>query len=372
MALGQLEGYTVGVTADRRWSEQAELLRRRGATVVHAPTVRTDYLADEQRLRAATDQVIARPPDVLIATTGIGVRAWFEAAQAWDLARVLHGALEGAKVVARGPKSVAALQANDVHCDFSVPSEQMEEVLARVVDLGPAGKVVAFQQYGTEDERVTTALREAGADVVEIPVYRWRLPTEVEPALRLVASLTKGAVDAVTFTSAPAVRNLLALAAEAGHDDDVLAAFNSAGVLAACVGPVCARAARECGIDAPIAPAVGRLGLLVRTLTDGLQPRARRVPVNDDPVTVQGAAVERGGQVVTVSERERVVLSALADAEGAVVPKTVILRRLGKAGPARDMHAVETTVARLRNRLAPLHLTVQAELRRGYRLADKE
>src|SRR5690242_6702881 len=43
--LQPLEGYTVGVTADRRASEQAELLRRRGARVLDGPTIATAYLA---------------------------------------------------------------------------------------------------------------------------------------------------------------------------------------------------------------------------------------------------------------------------------------------------------------------------------------
>ena len=53
MSLRQLEGFVVGVTADRRWEEQAELLSRRGATVVHGPTISTSYLASDENLRRA-------------------------------------------------------------------------------------------------------------------------------------------------------------------------------------------------------------------------------------------------------------------------------------------------------------------------------
>jgi uroporphyrinogen-III synthase len=45
MAYGPLTGFTVGVTADRRWNEQAALFERRGATVLHGPTIRTLPLA---------------------------------------------------------------------------------------------------------------------------------------------------------------------------------------------------------------------------------------------------------------------------------------------------------------------------------------
>ena len=59
--LGPLEGFVVGITADRRWEEQAELLRRRGATVVHGPCMDTQYLADDDDLRRATVDVIEQP-----------------------------------------------------------------------------------------------------------------------------------------------------------------------------------------------------------------------------------------------------------------------------------------------------------------------
>ena len=42
-------------------------------------------------------------------TTGIGIRAWIEAAQSWGLDHALLDALSGARVVARGPKAAAAV-----------------------------------------------------------------------------------------------------------------------------------------------------------------------------------------------------------------------------------------------------------------------
>src|SRR4051794_31528631 len=54
-----LEGRVVGVTADRRADEQAELLERRGAAVVRGPTMRTLPLAGTDELLAATRRVVA-------------------------------------------------------------------------------------------------------------------------------------------------------------------------------------------------------------------------------------------------------------------------------------------------------------------------
>ena len=46
MKLEPLAGFTVAVTADRRADEQAALLSRLGATVVHGPVIRTESVTD--------------------------------------------------------------------------------------------------------------------------------------------------------------------------------------------------------------------------------------------------------------------------------------------------------------------------------------
>src|SRR5690348_5267156 len=104
MALDALEGFTVGVTADRRWDQQADLLRRRGATVMHGPALATTYLADPAGLQAATEEV-AGGIDATVVTTGVGVRAWFEAAEASGQAERLRAAIGSSRILCRGPKA---------------------------------------------------------------------------------------------------------------------------------------------------------------------------------------------------------------------------------------------------------------------------
>src|SRR5687768_10023011 len=93
-----LDGYTIGVTADRRSDEQASLFERRGATVLLGPAIRTLPVGGDDGLRTVTEAVIARPPDVLVANTGIGIRSWFAAAETWDLGDALLAALQTTRV----------------------------------------------------------------------------------------------------------------------------------------------------------------------------------------------------------------------------------------------------------------------------------
>src|SRR5207245_9087767 len=93
-----LAGRRVGITADRRWRAQADLLENLGAEVLHGPTLRTVDLTRDETLHRATLDLIAVPPDVLVASTGMGVTMWLEAADSWELAAPLREALRGSRI----------------------------------------------------------------------------------------------------------------------------------------------------------------------------------------------------------------------------------------------------------------------------------
>jgi uroporphyrinogen-III synthase len=366
VALGRLEGFTIGITADRRGSEQADLLRRRGASVVHGPTIGTDYQGSEEELRAVTRAVVSHTPEYLLATTGIGVRAWLAAAREWGLSEDLHQALAQARILVRGPKTAAALRPFGLESWAQSPTERLSDLVARLLEEPLHGRVVAIQHTGERDGLAVGALLAAGARVVEVPVYCWRLPSDELPAVRLIEGVCRGEIDAVTFTSAPAVRNLMMIAEHHGQEPEVLARFNERGVVAACVGPVCAEAARGAGIEAPVAPGVGRLGLLVRTLCDALGQRRRVFRASGRALVLQGRALAVDQQVMRTAPRERAVLDMLARRPGAVVAKGALVREVW--GPDGDPHALETTVGRLRSRLGPAGKALRCVRGRGYAL----
>ena len=369
MAEPTLAGFTVGITADRRWEEQAELLRRRGASVIHGPAIRTLPLHPGAGLREATEALILDPPDVVIANTGIGVRSWLMAADSWGLGDALLGALSGAHLLARGPKAASALHQAGLDDVERAPTERLADVVAVAVAGGIDGRRVAFQRHGNHSPEALEALAAAGAEVVEIPVYRWLTPDDTRPAAKLVEAVVERRVHALTFTSAPAVRNFFEIADALGLGDAVRDRCNGA-VVAACVGPVCAGAATEAGIDAPLVPDRARLGPLIRVVADHLVSNGcRPVTLGGERVVVQGAAVRVGDSVVELSGREARLLAVLTDREGAVVSKSELLADVW-GRDVTDTHVVEVTVARLRRRLGPAGRGIVSVPRRGYRLSD--
>ncbi|MDP9815911.1 uroporphyrinogen-III synthase [Spirilliplanes yamanashiensis] len=355
-----LAGYTVGVTSDRRRDELSGLLEGRGARVVLAPALRIVPIADDTDLRAATRACLDSPPDVVVANTGIGMRGWLEAAEGWGLGDPLRGVLGRAHLVARGVKAGSALRAAGLRAGFAAEGESYDEVVEHLRGRGLAGLTVALQLHGERQPEFTEALTAAGARVVEVPVYRWAPPTDPAPLHRLVDLIAGRLVDAVTFTSAPAVAALLRAAGPAV--DPLLDALRG-DVVAACVGPVTAAPLRRRGVPV-VAPAKARLGALVRLLVDELPRRAVNLTVSGHDLTLRGHAAVVDGQLRPLAPAPMAVLRALAATPGRVLSRAALLRTLPRGA---DEHAVEMAVARLRAGLGTPGV-VQTVVKRGYRL----
>lgn len=330
-----LDGFVVAVTADRRAEEQAELLRRRGAAVTLTPTIATDYLARDEEVREATLAAIEASPDYVVLLTGIGLRAWVEAAQSWDLDDELIAMMRSAKVLARGPKASAAASAIGVAVWRTAESEQAEELVTVLAGEAASGERVVLQRHGGEEEGFSAALGERGVDLLEVPVYSWRLPESVGRVRSLVSEVVERQVHAVTFTSAPAVQNLFAVAEEMDAATALREAFSD-GVVACCVGPVCASVALDLGIVDPVYPEVGRLGLMIRALGSRLANTRFAGVVGGVELNLRGRVLQVAGERVELTPREESVLRDLLSAGGAVtaVPEPVVRRLRKKLGPA--------------------------------------
>jgi uroporphyrinogen-III synthase len=364
-----LAGYTVGVTAARRADELGALLERRGATVLHGPAIRIIPLEDDTELLRATRSLLGGPVDVAVATTGIGFRGWMEAAEGWGLGDELRATLGTARVLARGPKAKGAIRAAGLVEHWSPESEANAELLEYLLESGVDGMRIAVQQHGEPLSDFVDALRSHGADVVEIPVYRWTGPADPAPLERLLDSALSGQVDAICFTSAPAAASVLRAASDGGRLDELLSLLRSQ-VLVACVGPITAGPLSRMGIPV-VQPDRGRLGSLVRTLSVALPARATRLEVGAVSLELRGQAVLVNGELRSVPPAPMAVLRALTVNPGHVLSRRSlvgVLRKHSGRTSTVDEHAVETAVGRLRAALGRPSL-VQTVVKRGYRLA---
>jgi uroporphyrinogen-III synthase len=363
-AAASLAGFTVAVTAVRRAGELTEMLVRRGADVLAAPALRMVPLVDDSQLFAATRELLADPPDVVLVTTGGGFSGWLSAAASWGVAEGLLDRLGRTTVVARGPRAAAAATEAGLRVAFVPDVESIDEAVEWLVARGVAGRRVAVQLHGEAPAGVLETLAEAGARVVELPVCRWLPPVDLRPLDAMLDGVLAGGVDAVTFTSAAAVSTVLARASSRGLLGDLLKRLCS-DVLAVCVGPVTAAELTRRQVPT-VQPDRYRLGAMVRLLAVALQSRARRIEVAGNELEIRGHAVLVNGRLRQVPPSGMALLRVMGNRPGVVVPRQVLLRAL--PGGTDDEHAVEAAVARLRGALGEPRL-IQTVVKRGYRLA---
>jgi uroporphyrinogen-III synthase len=360
-----LTGFTVAVTACRRREELCALLERRGARVIAAPAVSVRPLTDDSELLAATKACLSEPPTIVIATTGVGFRGWIEAADGWGLGEALRDVLNKADVYARGPKAMGAIRAAGLRESWSPVSESLREVLDHLRADGVAGVRIAVQLHGDPEPELVDGLIAAGSDVVAVPVYRWAPPDDIAPVMRLVDLVATRNVDAVAFTSKPALAAVLRVAEQMGRRDAVIAAFRG-DVVPACVGSVTAEPLTALGVRT-LQPERPRLGALVRVIAEELPARRPSgLLVDGRLLEIRGHAVLVEGRLVELPPAPMAVLRALAESPGRVMSRAQLVPRL-PSGDAASEHAVEMAVTRLRAALGSGHY-VQTVVKRGYRL----
>ncbi|GAA3531306.1 uroporphyrinogen-III synthase [Aeromicrobium flavum] len=363
-----LAGTRILVTAQRRATDLASALVRRGAQVHTAATLGVEAHIDEETLVRRTQQLIDDPPDVLVVTTAIGFRSWLETAESVGLLEPLHDVLSQARIVARGPKARGAIQAAGLVADWIAESETSREMAEYLVAEGVDGQRIAVQHHGAGDDGLESAVIAAGASTVTLVVYRWGPPPDPEAVERSVRDAGAGGFDAIVFTSAPGASAWLTVVREFGELPALLELARTGRLVLAAVGPVTAEPLVVAGFQ-PLVPDRGRLGALVRSIVVHFGREDLGVDVVGGRLRVHGTAATLDHEVLALSPAALAVLRLLASEPGAVFTRDQVLAVLPRA--TADPHAADVAVGRLREALGDREL-VKTVVKRGFRLAPLE
>lgn len=263
-----LEGIRVVAFESRRAAEIEQLLARHGASVRAAPALREVPIGESPEALELLQRLEANAVDVLVLLTGVGTRALVEAVRAHCSEERFVELLRRTSIVARGPKPVAALRALGLEPRVRVPEPNTwRELLAELDRELPVARLrVAVQEYGKPNPALLDGLRERGADVLRVPVYRWALPHDLGPLRAGIAAILAREVDLAVFTTAVQVDHLLRVADDEGsRARDVVAALRGDVVVAA-IGPTAAEALEEAGFPPDILPEHPKLGYLANAI----------------------------------------------------------------------------------------------------------
>jgi uroporphyrinogen-III synthase len=259
----------VAILETRMGEQLAALVAGRGGVPFHAPALAELPDIDHQAIGALVDSLEKRPAKLAIFQTGVGTKALFAATDSLSVTEKFIAILGNMLVAARGPKPTGALRQRGVRIDFSAADPfTTHEMLDELGDLRMKGERVIVQRYGSVNRELDAALIARGAEVIEIPTYRWSLPQDTAPLERLVARLERGEMHAVVFTNAEQARNLFLVSLKLKKQDALRNALNK--TLVASIGPVASAALREAGVKVGLEASPPKLGALLAALDKAL------------------------------------------------------------------------------------------------------
>ena len=251
----------------RRAREMAQLIANYGGAPMVAPSTReVPEGPNEDELKFAAGLRENRFA-VVIFLTGVGTRHLAQAIESVCPREEFVAALARTKVVARGPKPVAVLREFGVPITLAVPEPNTWKELLRALDqnreqIPLQGKQVAVQEYGVANPELYSGLRERGAEIFPVHVYKWEPPEDTGPLRQAITALSHGEVDVAMFTSSPQVHHLFQFAAEMNLRDQLLRGLRRAVV--ASIGPTTSSTLRDFGIVADLEPTHPKMGFLVK------------------------------------------------------------------------------------------------------------
>ncbi len=252
----------------RRSVETAKLIRTYGGEPLSAPAMREVPLDSNQPVLEFVEALMRGAFDLVIFTTGVGVRTLVKTvSEHYDREKFL-AALRSIKIAARGPKSSSALRELEIPITVVAPEPFTWRSLMSAIEakLGSSlqGMNIAVQEYGTSNPELLTALAERSVAITRLLVYQWALPEDIQPLREAVLALAHGHVDVVLFMNAGQVAHLFLMAERMGYTESLYEGFRSTVV--GSIGPSTTEGLSLYGLQPDYEPTQSKMGFLINEL----------------------------------------------------------------------------------------------------------
>lgn len=263
---GGFQGLRVGALESRMATKMERFILRHGGVPVVAPSMRELPLSENPRALECGDALLAEQVDMVVLLTGVGFRALLEVVQTRYALPEITAALRKTVLVARGPKPILVLKELGLHPHIAVPEPNTWRDILNALDAsypdGLQGMRVAVQEYGVSNPEFLEGLRERGAEVRPVPVYRWTLPDDLGPLKNLLQEVMDGAVPVLLITNAVQVEHIINVL---GSDEKVNG-FRKAlhRMMVASIGQVASERLRHYGFPVDLEPSHPKMGILVK------------------------------------------------------------------------------------------------------------
>ena len=248
----------------RRAYEMERLIQRHRGEPFVAPSMREIPFEANREAVEFAKKILAGKVDVVILMTGVGTRFLLEVIEKSFPREDILKALSQTTLVARGPKPVTALKEMGLTPTLVVPEPNTwREVLSTLDQKLPVkDKKVFVQEYGIPNQDFIRGLKERGAHVSRVPVYRWALPEDLSPLRKAILEVSDGHADILLFTNATQIHHVLRVASEEGLEISFREALER--VVVASIGHVASENLKEVGLPCDFESEKSVMGLFVQ------------------------------------------------------------------------------------------------------------
>jgi len=270
MAIAHFNGIRVLTLEARRAVEAGKLIRTYGGEPLSAPAMREIPMGSDGPVIEFAEALMAGAFDLVIFTTGVGVRTLIKiVSEHMDREKFLT-ALRSVKVAARGPKSSSALREAEIPIAVVSPEPFTWRVLLQALEekFGSdlTGMNVAVQEYGTSNPELLTALAEKSVSITRVLVYQWALPEDIQPLREAVIALAHGHVDVVLLMNAGQVAHLFLMAERMGYTDALYEGFRSTVI--GSIGPSTTEGLSIYRLSPDFEPSQSKMGFLIKEIAE--------------------------------------------------------------------------------------------------------
>ncbi len=266
----KLSGLRVVYFESRLSKTLGDLLRLQGAEALAAPAMKEVPLENNAAAFSFAELLFQKKIPTLILLTGVGTRYLVKVLETRYPREKIIEALKSISIVPRGPKPIRALGELGVPYAVAVPEPNTWQEILKTLDQNSSipvrGVTVAVQEYGERNELLMEGLKQRGAIVLTVPVYRWELPDDLGPLENAIERLIAGTVDAALFTTAVQAHHLFKVAEKRGASQKLKDALSRTVV--ASVGPDCSEAIHSYGVTIDIEPQSPKMGPLVQAVAE--------------------------------------------------------------------------------------------------------
>ena len=243
----------VALPETRQLNVLAELLERRGASVVRCPMVAILDSPDADSVVGWIRRFIDDPMDLFIIYTGEGVERLLKFAARAELKDEFIAALARTRKLARGPKPGRALRRVSLKPEIVASAPTTDGVIETLNSLTLENARVGVQLYGRDpNDTLMNYLTPRSGTVDCVAPYVYASEVDDVQVTDLIGRMSAGEIDAIAFTSKSQVDRLRKLARRSGLGQALDTAL--ARMTVAAIGPVVAEQLRGVGVRVDVMP----------------------------------------------------------------------------------------------------------------------